>query len=389
MYQMRVFVFIALSIAVTFEINAQELTPVAPTNSNSTNNLEENETIEEELDFSITNDTKKKTTQTKVKSITQTQKVQQYSKALRIFNQVESASNQHVSQRNPTAEEQQQLETALEEMEETRILGVDYYLSQYKAGNFDMSRLSYLEKARQLDPLNKEVIKQLTGANFILDNQAALNQNILELRKLNIFNRDYYNYAHDVVLGLQPNATLISHGENDTYPLIKELKELNRSDVTLVSLDFLQSETYRNSLIKKGYVLPKGNLVNTYYLSEFCNLNATRNMQIAYSVPKNYLQNIASSLYVSGLTFEYAKNKVNIFRKNLNFYDQVKLGSLLQSNSSLANQLKSNYLPALLALKSGYLNQQNTAKVRELEKLLNQIAEQSNKVKELKSANVK
>ena len=388
--QMKFITFLFIHIVFVAQINAQEVTPAAPTNSNSTIQFEEREEVEQELE--ISSPQPKAATKIKLKSekkvVTQTEKVQQYSKAIRTFNLVETKSNQNTLQRNPTVKEQQVLDHSLKQMEESEYLGVDFYLAHYKVGNYDMSKLHYLEKAYSLNPEDKEIIKHLVGAYFILENTEKLDKKIGEMSSGNIFETDYYAYANDVVVGLMKNATLISHGDKDTYPLIKVLREQNRRDVTLINLDFLQSKDYRSNLSKKGYVLPHQDVINADYLSAFCNLNSAKNIQIAYSVPKNYVQNMVSSLYVRGLTFEFTKSKKDVFAQNLSFFNYVKNSPLLRSQSPLSNQLKSNYMPSLLILKKGYVKENNTVKVIEIEAFLKQIAEKSNKKEELNKADV-
>lgn len=383
---MKFLIYIFISATFLPQLSAQELIRAVPTNSAQSNQLEEN--VQEDLEIETTSPSslKKVKSASNSETVTKAQKVQQYSKALRNFNRVEHNSNQKTHQRNPTTTEQQQLEKALIEMEDAQIFGVDYYLAQYKVGNYDLAKLTYLEQAYKIDAANKEVIKQLVGAYFIQENGSALDEKLLEMKKRSVFNADYYAYAQDVVVGLKQNATLISHGENDTYPLIKVLKEQNRVDVTLINLDFLQSDAYKRKLIQKGYKLPNRNLIDAEYLTLFCSLNSSKNIQIAFSVPKNYLVRSASSLYVSGLTFQYSKSQQEVFTQNLNFYNRVKESELLKSKSTLSKQLQNNYLPSLLLVKKGYLQQKNSIKAKQVDTTIQQIAQQSNKQKELNKA---
>lgn len=328
----------------------------------------------------------KKVTPTKEKKKSTTQ-LRQLNAVLSNFDSIQDASNTMIHQRNPTKEQQSKIDKYLEEMKSINLLTADFYLAKYKANNFNQDYLSDLELAQQLNPFNKEVILHLTGAYFIKDDHTKYKSMLKILKSIDYFNTDLMAYANDVVLGLEKNAILITHGEKDTYPILIALSEMNRNDVTIVNLDFLQSKAYREKLKKINLEIPNSELINARYLNELCNSNKSKNINLSLTIPKTYLIPVSSSLYINGLSFAYSKSKKDVFITNYNYYQMIKYSELLKSTGKTAKRLKANYLPLLLILKKGCAETKGyAAQLAEIQRLINFIIADTKKQKELNRA---
>ena len=121
-------------------------------------------------------------------------------------------------------------------------------------------------------------------------------------------------YAGDVLRSVPEEGILITHGFDDSYGVYyAQQNNLIRPDVTLMSLDFMQSEFYRESLKEDGYKLPKAEVIDVAYLNEFCELNADKKLSISLTTPKEYFKPMSGKLFVVGLVFEYQSYRVILY----------------------------------------------------------------------------
>ena len=62
----------------------------------------------------------------------------------------------------------------------------------------------------------------------------------------------YYNY--NVLMSLEPNAVLVTNGDNDTYPIwvLQQAKNIRR-DITVINISLLTTEKYFTNTLKTQY----------------------------------------------------------------------------------------------------------------------------------------
>ena len=156
------------------------------------------------------------------------------------------------------------------------------------------------------------------------------------------------------------NSTLITHGFEDTYGvLFNQFSHQLRSDVKVISLDFLQSPQYRKALEVKGYVLPKSTKIDVGYLSQFCYLNAEKELFLSVTIPRNYLDPLSKKLFPVGLTFQYVdapSEDLPVRQENLWFYQLNKYGL---NEGEERSKFAMNYLPLLMYLEAKYIQEGN------------------------------
>jgi len=205
-------------------------------------------------------------------------------------------------------------------------------------------------------------------------------------------NKDVIDYAEDLVQSASKNQVLITHGFDDSYATAYvQLSKSIRTDVKLISLDFLQSEKYRQNLTAEGYKLPTRTTIDVQYFQEFCSLNTTKTLNISLTTPKEYLTPIQQNLFVVGLVFEYHTDLTfNNFDRNEELWTKVLTKKLINNaTNEKAKQLSSNYLPMLLVLRKVYEQKNETEKVKEIDKALDKVSVQCKKydqVQKLKSS---
>ena len=302
----------------------------------------------EEREFSEQDDTK---------DLRETDKTVQVFSA---FSLVRQNSKFNKFQRTPLPAEQSEMDAKVKQLELISPNSWEYHLAYFAAGNYNLDRSQALEKAYQLNPENLEVQKQYVSLKY-MEGDTLSAQNMLSTMSLNeLISLEVERYTSDVLTSCSMNSTLITHGFEDTYgTLFNQFSHQQRMDVNVVSLDFLQSPQYRITLEEKGYVLPKTTKIDVGYLSQFCYLNADKELFLSVTIPRTYFEPISKKLFPVGVTFQYANAPADDLpdrQENMWFYQLNKFGLTEGEDRS---KFAMNYIPLLLYLEQKYIQEGN------------------------------
>ena len=302
----------------------------------------------EEREFSEQDDTK---------DLRETDKTVQVFSA---FSLVRQNSKFNKFQRTPLPAEQSEMDAKVKQLELISPNSWEYHLAYFAAGNYNLDRSQALEKAYQMNPENLEVQKQYVSLKY-MEGDTLSAQNMLSTMTLNeLISLEVERYTSDVLTSCSMNSTLITHGFEDTYgTLFNQFSHQQRMDVNVVSLDFLQSPQYRITLEEKGYVLPKTTKIDVGYLSQFCYLNADKELFLSVTIPRTYFEPISKKLFHVGVTFQYANAPAEDLpdrQENMWFYQLNKFGLAEGEDRS---KFAMNYIPLLLYLEQKYIQEGN------------------------------
>jgi len=302
----------------------------------------------EEREFSEQDDTK---------DLRETDKTVQVFSA---FSLVRQNSKFNKFQRTPLPAEQSEMDAKVKQLELISPNSWEYHLAYFAAGNYNLDRSQALEKAYQMNPENLEVQKQYVSLKY-MEGDTLSAQNMLSTMTLNeLISLEVERYTSDVLTSCSMNSTLITHGFEDTYgTLFNQFSHQQRMDVNVVSLDFLQSPQYRITLEEKGYVLPKTTKIDVGYLSQFCYLNADKELFLSVTIPRTYFEPISKKLFPVGVTFQYANAPAEDLpdrQENMWFYQLNKFGLAEGEDRS---KFAMNYIPLLLYLEQKYIQEGN------------------------------
>ena len=261
----------------------------------------------------------------------------------------------------------------------------EYNLYYYISGNYNVDRETELSKAEELAPSDPTVLSQCVG-NAMAKSDSAGTINYLEkLEVNNLLSEEVISYAKDLLLSAAEDQVLITHGFFDSYGVAYQ-QYINKFhyELTTISLDLMQSESYRFHLAKQGFLLPKSNTINTSYLASFCNLNSDKNIALSMTLPREYLSPIKEFLFPIGLVFEYRQNNIssneNLVLRNEKLWNQtLEKRNMNQFQSIESNNLSSNYLPMLLFLKAEYTSKGDKLKLDWVEQEIDLAARKSGK----------
>jgi hypothetical protein len=285
------------------------------------------------------------------------------------------------TQRNPTAQDQLKMNNDVQLLGKLAPASFEYNLYAYVSGNYDASRVAFLQKAAELQPSNKDVVLQYAAYYLSIDDKKGTANYLYQWERSLPKDQKEVIYAKDLLNSVQDNGILIVHGINDSYSaLYQQFIKKVRTDVQVISLELLQSEQYKKTLNDKGVKLPNSELIDRSFLEEFCQLNKEKNLFLSMTIPKEYLSGMTSRLFAVGLAFEYSEQTEldNFYRNELLWnhkFSRVLVDELEQeeNNNGSENQLVANYLPMLLQMRQVYIQRSELERVKEMDKVLDQI----------------
>ena len=300
--------------------------------------------------------------------------VDQKTKVMSSFSLVRQKSKLNNFQRTPMLSEQHEMDANVQQLGQISPNSWEYQLAYFSSGNYNTERGASMEKAFELNPENTEVQKQYFSLKYISGDTVSA-ENTLSLMSVNdVISLEVERYTNDVLTSCPMNSTLLTHGFEDTYGvLFNQFSHQIRSDVTVISLDFLQSQQFRKELEGQGYVLPKSTKIDVAYLSQFCFLNAEKDLLLSVTIPRNYLEPLSKKLFPVGLTFQYAElpaDDLPIRQENLWFYQLNKYGL---NEGEERSKFAMNYIPLLMYLEQKYVDEGNEVLLLQIRESMDQI----------------
>jgi hypothetical protein len=303
------------------------------------------------------------------------------------FSKTKNQSITQKTQRSPTPQMQQALDEKVEELKEIDPNSFEYNLFNYSSGNYDVGREKYLKTAELKQPGNVEVQKLSAANSIVIGDTLNAKKYLNQLEFKQIIQAETIDYTSDVLKSAEGNTTLITHGFNDSYGAYQnQFNKNQQTEINVISLDFMQSQSYRDVLTTKGYDVPVQKEVNVSYLKSFCELNADKKIAISMTLPKEYLIPIQANLYPCGLIFEYREstNVASSFQLEDLWYNQLNKKVLNVYQTNLSNAYAGNYLPMLLYLKNHYKQQNDLNNLEKIEIDIQKVSNKSGKSSSLK-----
>ncbi|MGM0479033.1 MAG: hypothetical protein ACQERC_07395 [Bacteroidota bacterium] len=286
---------------------------------------------------------------------------------------------QNSVRKTPLSEETEFIAEKVDELAEIAPESFEFHLYSYLEKPYNFEALDHLRAAEQLSASNYEVLTAWTAYHFIVESDKMKNY-LRRLEAGGYFEPVHRNYARQTLKLLPRDAVLLTHGHNDTYPMImqQQLKDV-RPDIKILNIDFLQSETYRERLKNEGWSVPNTTVVNTEFVREFVVANDDKNIFLANSLPGDYIKLFKPSIHPCGLSFYVGDGGAEDCRRlNQKLYQRL-ADEIREGGISNEQQLRlSNSLPALFAIRNDYLDNGNTAALEKLDAVITYIGQQTN-----------
>lgn len=282
-----------------------------------------------------------------------------------------TAFNQQRNQRSLTEGQKEVMVDLLRNLASSYPESFESYFFYYLNGQNDLSRSKALLKAKEMNPKDESLQKEMMTYYVLLNKKDETRKALLDLSQNKVYPSSTEAYGEDLINSAPINSTLITHGKEDSYAaLYAQNVKREREDVQILSLEWLNSPQYRSKLKLEGWVLPASEFINTAYLEELCALNSHKKIAISLTLPKEYLLPIIDKLYISGLVFEYKEIPTDMTVRNEELWYKELNKELI---STLSNDLVNNYLPMIFQLRKVYESNGEADKVEQLDEIIKEI----------------
>jgi hypothetical protein len=292
------------------------------------------------------------------------------------------------------------LDTIVQAMEQHVPGTFEYDLVKWSNGNNDPDLLPYLEKAHVLEPERPEPYMDLIVAYEYLGKDALRDTLCKAYLQLRDFSPGLLNYGYNLLMGLQPNAVLFTHGDKDSEAIWLLQGGMGfRHDVQLLNVDLLLRKDYRERVFA-GMKVPQlaydplsGDAdLDRYRKQVIADVSAVlpdRPVYVSLSAEGPYTRPIVDSLYLTGLAYRYSTAPFDPMPELLdNYLSRYALYSLTHpadaDDISIGNvhQFDANYLPSLFLLCDHYIASGDTAAARKYGDIAKQVAADAGRSKE-------
>jgi hypothetical protein len=292
-----------------------------------------------------------------------------------------------ITSRTPTLEQQAEMNTAIDYYKLNAPESFEYHYFTYIAGNYNLDLIMHLEKAKELKPTNSDVIVQMAAYHTIISDTNASSKELSQLVQMGKIEADVLTYDNALLNSVSTNGVLLTHGFDDAYGSFYLQQNNNvRNDVKIVSLDLMQSKVYRDSLQKDGFQIPSSQVVDVQFFQDFCAQNQSKNLNLSMTFPKPYLQPQINQLEVQGLVYVFKDPSKSMATENQKIWKTFSLSKSFENvNTEKGKQLTANYLPMLFYLRDLYEKQNKKNEIPPIDKAIEKIGIQTNKLKQIQT----
>ncbi len=271
---------------------------------------------------------------------------------------------------------------------------MDYYLS-YMTNGIGTGNYENLLKAYEMNPDFPGIHSSLISYAESSRNYEFRKEINKEWYKKNFLSAQLLNYCHNLLMSLDPNAILFVQHDNDTYPVWMLQDALNfRTDVKVISIDFLLLDEYRDSVYKELNIpaLDLGEVDIDEYRQNWQkvvghiikNYSGSRPIYCSMTLFNSLYQEFDGQLFVSGLALRYSKEKLALAQKNRNLVENTFLLDYLskhfyydrnQANVDIQN---TNYISCFKDTYDLYIAENKEVEALKIKDLAIKIAERIN-----------
>ncbi len=261
----------------------------------------------------------------------------------------------------------------VEEMGKVVPESFEYNLCQWMIGGNDYKYLPYLKKAASLGEDRPEIVSDMINIGETERDIKTRDKYAKVWYESKLASPGLLNYNYNVIIGLKPNAILLTVGDNDTYPIWQLQSQGIRRDVSVLNLSLINIDIYRDKIFKELNI-PKWDTsmhsgksihhMNPYH-AEIIKHIASNSKQlpvyVALTTGPEYTESIEDKLYLTGLAYEYNNKSLDnmaILKKNfeqlyaLDYLDKSFYKDISAYYTDCVNQ---NYIVPMLNLYDHYV----------------------------------
>lgn len=294
---------------------------------------------------------------------------------------------------NDISEDQQsELNAIVNEMGKYVPNSYEFNYAKYLNGNHDIRLFGFLARAYELNSKATEIYDQFVAYYELTGNANKKTEWCKKLNESGEIPREVMELNYNMLVSLDDNAVLITHGEMDSYPayIWQNIKKV-RPDVTILYIDLLEKAEYRERKFKElGIQVQKDPVKQKAgFVAELSQQSAQKRPTfLAGTVAPELLKPIQSNLYLTGLAFRYSPNGFdNLPELAENWERKFKKEELSKkiTPGTLAAKMNMNYVPGLILLAEHLRNTGKTEKAQIAEDLALKIATEGGKEQQVKN----
>lgn len=268
--------------------------------------------------------------------------------------------------------DQKELDEIVGEMGKFHQESFEFLLLKYINGRYDRSNAKYLLRAHDADPGNAEAWPYLVAHYEMTGDATNRKKYAAMLTSGGLFGEVSWQWHKDLLNSLDANAVLVTNGYMDTYPAwALQAKNGLRTDVTIVFLDLIHDKVYRTELGKTLGLQLTGSEPDEF-VAEMIKLK-TKTLYLSSGLDKTILKQHEGQLKMNGLAFRIRGDESTMLKQ---FWEKHVNQKALKTTWGTGdeNQLKRNYLPALIKLYRIYKNAGNDKQAAEVKDAADTIA---------------
>lgn len=243
---------------------------------------------------------------------------------------------------------------------------------------------SWAEKAYSIDPNRTDVYPDLMNLYMINGDTNKMEELSKKWLQSGEFSPNLLALTYNMLNSTAPNATLLSAGDNDTYPaLALQYGRGIRRDVTVINIFCAYgSSQYRAHQFKKAHIpTPNQEMKDQAQVVNYVIENQGKNpLYFAYGNYSASQPELNDKMYNVGLALRYSEEPFNNTSDVINNFENKFLLDHLTfstSNERFPEQVKRHnlsYLPGLFILYDHYVTIQDTRKQEQIKKIIQTIA---------------
>jgi hypothetical protein len=248
----------------------------------------------------------------------------------------------------------------------------------------------YIMKAQALRPYNPLLLPELMNHFQFIQDKANLEIVSKKWIESNEMPQEIMITAYNNLISLEPNAILLTNGDNDTYPYwVLQNGQNIRPDVMILNISLSVIDSYREVLFK-SYNIPALNITNgSDRRSETIIKHIVENVQdrpiyVTVFTDQDVYKSYADKMYLIGLSYKFSKERFDnlaVIRNNVeNKYllDFLKHSFYNNYAQTVVNQMGTGYLAIFLKLYEHYQASGETAKAQRIKELAKLVADKGN-----------
>jgi hypothetical protein len=284
-------------------------------------------------------------------------------------------NNHNVNDKRSRSEKDKELSEIVDRMSEQIPDSYDYNFCRWQLQGNDMKYYSFLEKAISIDSNRTEHIDYMINIGEIDNKPKQRDQ--YSARKFDVGELSpgfmYYNY--NVLSGLEPDAILLTAGDNDTYPAWALQGRGIRKDVKVLNVYLLQIDRYRERVFRELGAEPVSRSTDSdeenfrkHIIESLTRNQKNHPIYIALTASNcdEYLNTIQDKLYLTGLAYRYDTSSFDntaVLRRNFEkryALDYLDKAFYVEPSEERMHEINTNYLVPMLKLHEHYQLSGNT-----------------------------